>query len=88
LAKNWCTLSCWFEVFRHRRVFAGELLEALFASGIGQAAAIENKAAAIAGLVLRQAAMEGKLKTRTVRVSVSASEPEVRPCNFSEASML
>src|SRR5208337_4104523 len=36
-------------------VFAGESLEALFASGIGEAAAIEDESAAIASLVLRQA---------------------------------
>ena len=43
------------EIVDHRRVFAGERFEALFASGIREAAAIENESAAVPGLVLRQA---------------------------------
>src|SRR5258708_30977492 len=46
------------EVVDDRGVFAGERLEALFAAGIGEAAAIENEAAAVAGFVLGQAAVK------------------------------
>ena len=46
------------QIVDDRSVFAGEGLEALFAAGIGQAAAIENKSAAIPGLILRPAAMK------------------------------
>src|SRR5947209_12523739 len=43
------------EIIDHWRVFAGESLEALFASGIRDAAAIENESASMSGLVFRQA---------------------------------
>ena len=46
------------EIVDDRRVFAGEGFEALFASGIGEAAAIENESAAISGLVLGQASVK------------------------------
>ena len=36
------------EIVDHRRVFAGERFEALFAPGIGKAARVENKSAAVA----------------------------------------
>src|SRR6266849_222836 len=42
------------EKIYHRRVFARERLEALFASGIRKAAAVKNKSAPMAGLVFRQ----------------------------------
>src|SRR5713101_5796058 len=42
------------EIVDDRDVFASEGLEALFAAGIGEAAAIENKAAAVPVFVLRQ----------------------------------
>src|SRR3981189_1138587 len=48
------------EIVAHRGVFAGESLEALFASRIGEAAAIENEPAAISRLVLRQVLVKGK----------------------------
>jgi hypothetical protein len=40
------------EIVDDRSVLAGERLEALFATGIREAAAIENEAAAVAGFVL------------------------------------
>ena len=40
------------QVIRDRRVLAGERLEVLFASRIGQAARIEDKSAAMTGVVL------------------------------------
>ena len=46
------------EIFDHRRVSAGQCFESLFAPGIGQAAAIEDKAATISTVVFRQAAMK------------------------------
>src|ERR1019366_7538273 len=46
------------EIVDDRRVFTGEGFEALFSAGIGEAAAIENEAAAIASVVLRQATMK------------------------------
>src|SRR5208283_4130512 len=48
------------EVFDHRRVFAGDRFEALFAAGIRQTAAIKHEASAIARFILRLAAMKGK----------------------------
>ena len=41
-------------------VFSGEKLEAIFAPGIGQAAAIENESASITGFIFGQAAMKRK----------------------------
>src|ERR1019366_8977305 len=43
------------EIVDYQLVFAGEGLEAFFAPGIRETAAIENESAAISGLVLRQA---------------------------------
>src|SRR5260370_13233102 len=48
------------EVVDDRSVFAGEGFEALFAAGIGEAAAIEDEAAAISGFVFRQALVKRK----------------------------
>src|SRR5467141_3486295 len=48
------------EIVDDRAVFAGKSLEALFAAGIGEAAAIEDEAAAVAGFVLGQGLVEGK----------------------------
>src|SRR5258706_9932114 len=48
------------EVVDDRSVFAGESLEALFAAGIREAAAIEDEAAAIAAFVLGQALVKRK----------------------------
>ena len=48
------------EVVDHRRISARERLEALFASGVRQTAAIKNKSAAVPTVVLRQAAMKRK----------------------------
>ena len=41
------------EIFDHRRVFAGERAEPLFAAGIGQAAGIEDESAAVARFIER-----------------------------------
>jgi len=43
------------EILDHRRVFAREAAEALFASGIRDAASIEDESAAVPGIVFRQA---------------------------------
>src|SRR6266446_1747795 len=48
------------EVVDDRSVFAGESLEALFAAGIGETAAIEDEAAAVAAFVLGQALVKRK----------------------------
>src|SRR3954465_8652420 len=51
------------QIVDHRSVFSGKHLEALFASGIGQTARIEDESSAVAGLVLgRAAAMERETK--------------------------
>src|SRR5260370_32966791 len=50
------------EIVDDRSILARECLEALFAARIGEAAAIENKAAAVAAVVLRQALVKGKTK--------------------------
>ena len=42
------------EIFDDRGVFAGEKFELFFAAGVGEAAAIEDEAAAVAGFVGRQ----------------------------------
>jgi len=46
------------EVVDDRSVLASESFEAVLAAGIGEAAAIEDEAAAVAGIVLRQALMK------------------------------
>src|SRR5882762_5977417 len=48
------------EIVDHRGVFAGESLEALFASRIREAPAIENEPAAISRLIFRQVMVKGK----------------------------
>src|SRR5580765_6809152 len=48
------------EIVDDGSVLAGERFEALLAAGIGEAAAIENEAAAVAGFVLRQALVKRK----------------------------
>src|SRR5580658_11128483 len=48
------------EIVDHRRVFAAEGFEALFAPRVGEAAAVENEATAVASIVLRQASVKGK----------------------------
>src|ERR1019366_3588856 len=45
------------EIVDDRRIFPGEGLKAFFAAGVREAAAVENKTAAVAGVVLRQAAV-------------------------------
>jgi hypothetical protein len=56
------------EVVDYGRVFAGERFEAIFAAGIGEAAAVENKAAAVAGFVFRQALMERKTENADEKI--------------------
>ena len=48
------------QIVDHRRVFAGERLEALFAPGIGKLAGVENEPAAMPALVFQRAAGEMK----------------------------
>src|SRR5713226_842349 len=63
------------EIVDHRGVLAGKSFEALFAAGIGETAAIENEAAAIAAFVLRQVLVKGKTENahdEVVRVSSQA----------------
>src|SRR6266478_4216697 len=48
------------EIVDHRGVFTGESLEALFASRIGEAAAIENEPAAISRFIFRRILVKGK----------------------------
>src|SRR5712664_4235151 len=48
------------EIVDHRGVFAGKSLEALFASRIGEAAAIENEPAAISRFIFRRILVKGK----------------------------
>src|ERR1700676_940993 len=48
------------EVVDHRCVFSGQRLEARFAAGVRQAAAIEDEASPVSALVLRQTAVKGK----------------------------
>jgi hypothetical protein len=63
---------------------AGELAKLLFAAGVGQAAAVEDEAAAVTGVVCRRLAVEGKLKMRTTSVSAD----EARPSKFSDLAWL
>ena len=56
-----CRASAWQIVPRDDgSVFAGERLEAFFAAGIRQAAAVKNEAAAVAAFVLWKAAVKRK----------------------------
>src|SRR5260370_36442406 len=48
------------EVIDDGRVFAGERLVALFASGVGETSRVEDEAAAIAGLVRWESAVQGE----------------------------
>src|SRR6516164_10369348 len=48
------------QVVDHRRILAGQLLEALFAPRIGEAAAVKNETAPVPCFVLGQPAVEGK----------------------------
>src|SRR2546423_807485 len=48
------------EVVDHRSIFPRQFLKALLASGIGKAAAIENKAPAVTAFVFRHTAMKRK----------------------------
>src|SRR5712691_13363811 len=50
------------EIIDHGSVFTREQFKSLFASGIGQAAAIENESAAISALIIWHAAMKRKRK--------------------------
>src|ERR1700691_255411 len=50
------------EIVDHSGVFAGKTLEALFAPGIRETAAIENESTTVSSLVLGQAAVKGKTK--------------------------
>ena len=46
------------EVVDDGSILAGESFEALFAAGIGEAAAVEDETAAVAGFILRKALMK------------------------------
>src|SRR6266478_1633097 len=46
------------QIIDYRRVFSGQRLEALFAAGIREAAAVKNKSAAVPALVPRQTAVK------------------------------
>src|ERR1041385_129527 len=48
------------QVLNHWRIFACQLFETLFSSRIRKTSAIENKAAAIAGVIFGQSLMEGE----------------------------
>src|SRR6266403_1228653 len=62
------------EIVDHRGVFAGKSLEALFASRIGEAAAIENEPAAISSLVFRQVLVKRKTENPNDQVFGFGSE--------------
>src|SRR5882724_7311520 len=62
------------EIVDHRGVFTGESLEALFASRIGEAAAIENEPAAISSLVFRQVLVKRKTENPNDQVFGFGSE--------------
>src|SRR6266850_2940548 len=62
------------EIVDDRGVFAGESLEALFASRIREAAAIENEPAAISGLIFRQVLVKGKTENPNDQVFGFGSE--------------
>src|SRR6267143_5640344 len=62
------------EIVDHRGVFAGESLEALFASRIREAAAIENEPAAISRLIFRQVLVKGKTENPNDQVFGFRSE--------------
>src|SRR6267142_4203877 len=62
------------EIVDHRGVFAGESLEALFASRIREAPAIENEPAAISRLIFRQVVMKGKAENPNDQIFSFGSE--------------
>src|SRR5882724_4215400 len=62
------------EIVDHRGVFAGESLEALFASRIREAAAIENEPAAISRFIFRQILVKGKTENPNDQVFGFGSE--------------
>src|SRR6267143_3142558 len=62
------------EIVDHRGVSAGESFEALFASRIREAAAIENEPAAISRLIFRQILVKGKTKNPNDQVFGFGSE--------------
>src|SRR5882762_4966614 len=62
------------EIVDHRGVFAGESLEALFASRIREAPAIENEPAAISRLIFRQLLVKGKTENPDDQVLGFGSE--------------
>src|SRR3989441_5023956 len=62
------------EIVDDRGVFASQSFEALFASWIGEAAAIEDESAAVSGLVCWQAAMKGKTENAHDQVIRFGSE--------------
>src|SRR6266850_6169284 len=62
------------EIVDHRRVFAGESLEALFASRIREAPAIENEPAAISRFIFREVLVKGKTENPNDQVFGFGSE--------------
>ena len=71
------------EIVDHWRVLAGQLLESFFASGIGKAARIEDKAAAVSRFIGGHLTVEGE----TENPHRQSSAEEARPCSFSDANM-
>ena len=57
-------------------VFAGERFEALFAAGIGEAAAVENETAAVAGFVLGKIAVKRKTENANGEIFGFGGEAE------------
>src|SRR5882672_1701290 len=62
------------EIVDHRGVFTGESLEALFASRIREAAAIENEPAAISRFIFREVLVKGKTENTNDQVFGFGSE--------------
>src|SRR6266403_5062062 len=62
------------EIVDHRGVFAGKSLEALFASRIREAAAIENEPAAISRFIFRRILVKGKTENPNDQVFGFGSE--------------
>jgi len=60
LAKKLVDAFLLLEIFDDGGVFAGEGFEAVFAAGVGEAAAVEDEAAAVAGFVFGQTLMKRK----------------------------
>ena len=57
------------EIVNHRRVFAGEGFEALFASGIWDATGIENESAEVGMIPKNLVKVEGKNAAAMIRLS-------------------